>query len=103
MRFRAYREAILHARNEREVEIIVRGAIGTLTPEELDVLPEECRKLLFQSNVDIHTVAVELLQCDLRHRGERETGDLTRQIAELYAWASVRVSALAHTHPAVPT
>ena len=76
MRFRTYREAILHARSDTDVVRIVRDAIGTFTEEELKALPDECRNPLLQRDADIHSVAVTLLHCDLRHRGERDIGDL---------------------------
>jgi cation transport regulator ChaB len=103
MRFRTFREALLNARNEREVTLILKEAIGNLTPDELKALPEECRTVLVDRRTDLHAAAVTMLQCDLRHRGERDIGDLTRQIAELYAWACVRLSQLEHTGPSIST
>jgi hypothetical protein len=99
-RFRSYREAILSARNSTEIVRVLNEAVSTLAPEELRVLPGDCREALVDRSAEnIHAIAVTLLQCDLRHRGERDVGELIRQTAELYAWASVRVSQLEHTRP----
>jgi hypothetical protein len=47
--------------------------------------------------VDIHSAAVALLQCDLKHRGEEGVGELLRQLAELFSSASVRISQIRHS------
>jgi len=41
-----------------------------------------------------------LLQCDLKYRGDRDIGELVRQLAELFASASVRLSQIEHRLPA---
>ena len=52
--------------------------------------------LLADRHADLHEVAVSLLHCDLKHRGEPGAADLLRQLAELYAAASVRLSTIQH-------
>ena len=98
-RFREYRERLLTARDADQVARILLEATSNLAPEELRALPDECREALAERGADIHTVAVTLLHCDLRHRGERDIGEVIRQTAELYAWASVRLSQLEHMRP----
>ena len=95
-RFRTPRELILTAYDTAEVERILTEALGHLTPQEIESLPIECRHVLIDRRTDIHTAAVELLQCDLKHRGDPGIGELARQLAELFASASVRLSQIEH-------
>ena len=97
MRFQLPRAHILSATSEREVERILFDAIGQIDPEELRVLPEEALPVLANLHADIQESAVTLLHCDLRHRGDATAAsELLRQVAELYAWASVRISQIRH-------
>lgn len=95
-RFRSAREIILTAHDQAEVERVLMEALGQLAPQEIESLPIEGRQVLVDRRVDIHAAAVVLLQCDLRHRGDPEIGELTRQLAELFASASVRLSEIEH-------
>lgn len=94
-RFRIPRELILTAQ-EGQVERILTEALGGLTPEEIESLPVECRLLVTDPAVDIHTSAVTFLQSDLKYRGDTQIGELVRQLAELFASASVRLSQIEH-------
>jgi len=96
MRFRAARENILHAHTAHEVERILFDALGQVDPDELKTLPEESFPVVANRHTDIHHAAVTMLHCDLKHRGEGAMGELLRQIAELYASASVRISQIEH-------
>jgi len=96
-RFITSRELILSAREEPEVERLVTEALGHLAPEEVESLPPECRYVVVDRRVDIHSAAVALLQCDLKHRGEEGVGELLRQLAELFSSASVRISQIRHS------
>ena len=98
-RFKTSREALLVAANEREIAHLLRDALGQMTPDELRSLPEECRRALDGNHGDIHAAAVTLLHMDLKHRGEQGIGELLRQIGELYAAASVRLSLIQHRFP----
>ena len=89
-RFKTSREMLLAARDEREIRRILNEALSDLTPEEVKALPKESRLAMAES--DLHGAAVMMLRSDLMHRGEPGTGDLLRQVAELYASASVRLS-----------
>jgi len=89
-RFKSSREGLLAARDEREIRRILNEALADLTPEEVKSLPRESQLAIAES--DLHGAAVMMLRCDLMHRGEPGTGDLLRQVAELYASASVRLS-----------
>lgn len=95
-RFKTSREALLVASNEPEIQHLLRDAMGQMTPDELASLPDEARFALLDREADVHTAAVTLLQCDLKHRGEQGIGELLRQIGELYACASVRLSQIRH-------
>jgi hypothetical protein len=96
MRFRAAREHILNALSTESVERVLFDALGQVDPEELKALPEECLPILANRHADLHESAVSLLHFDLRHRDEGAKGELLRQIAELYASASVRISQIEH-------
>lgn len=95
-RFRTQRELILTARDAPEVQRLVAEALGQLTPDEVESLPVECRYVVIDRRIDMHTAAVVLLQCDLKHRGDPDTGELTRQVAEVFSAASVRLSQIEH-------
>ena len=100
-RFRTTREQILTARQQEDVDRLVQEAVAHLSPEEIKSLPQECRSVIAGGERDIHSAAVVLLQCDLRYRGEPGIGETLRQLAELFACASVRVSQIEHRrHPA---
>ena len=89
-RFKTSREMLLAARDEREIRRVLNEALAGLAPEEVESLPKEA-KLAIAEN-DLHAAAVMMLRSDLTHRGEPGTGELLRQVAELYASASVRLS-----------
>lgn len=93
-RFKSSREMLLVAQDEREIRRILNGALADVTPEEMRTLPRESQLAIAES--DLHGAAVMMLRCDLMHRGEPGTGDLLRQLAELYASASVRLSQIEH-------
>jgi hypothetical protein len=99
MRFQTPRAQILSASSEREVERVLYDAVGQVDPEELKTLPEDVLPVLGKLRGDVHDAAVTLLHCDLKHRGEEGVSDLLRQLAELYASASVRISRLRHSLP----
>ena len=94
MRFKRTRELLLYARDEVEVLRLVRDAIAHLDPGELAALPPECRDI--KKGESVHSAAVSCLHQDLRLRGDPDVGELVRQVAELYAAASVRLSHLEH-------
>jgi len=87
---------ILTARDAQDVEHRLADALSQLAPEEVEALPLDCRHVVTDRRVDGHTAAVVLLQCDLKHRGEPGMGELMRQLAELFASASVRLSQIEH-------
>lgn len=89
-RFKTSRERLLAAREEREIRRVLNEALADVSPEEVQSLPKECQLAIAES--DLHAAAVMMLRCDLMHRGEPGSGDLLRQVAELYASASVRLS-----------
>lgn len=91
-RFKPSREMLLTAQDEREIRRTLNGALAEVSPEEMKSLPKECQLAIAER--DLHSAAVLVLRCDLMHRGEPGTGDLLRQLAELYAAASVRLSQL---------
>jgi hypothetical protein len=95
-RFKTSREALWVASTERDIKHLLRDALGQMTPEELASLPHEARFAMIDREPDVHTAAVALLQCDLKHREEGDGAQLLRQVAELYASASVRLSQLQH-------
>ena len=97
-RFKSSRASILAAKNEREVRRVLEEAVSGLDGEEMRSLPDECQRALTEK--DLHAAAVLMLRCDLMHRGEAQAGELLRQLAELYASASVRLSQL--ERPALP-
>jgi hypothetical protein len=99
MRFRSVREEILDAHSVEGVERVLFDALGRIEPDELKTLPEECLAIVANRRTDIHETAVTLLHCDLRHRGEGLMAELLRQLAELYASASVRISQIEHRRP----
>ncbi len=88
------RQGVLEAREERAIAHLLQSAIADISDEEMRTLPEECRGALAAG--DIHSAAVMLLRSDLAHRGEPVMGELLRQLAELYATASVRLSLIEH-------
>ncbi len=90
-RFRAPRETLLIAREESEIQRILSDALATLLPDEIDALPAECTRALAMVASDLPAAAVILLQQDLRHHGDSR-GKLLRQLAELHAAASVRLT-----------
>ena len=95
-RFRTPRELILTAPDRSEVERILMEALAQVTPQEIASLPIECRPVVIDRRADTHDAAVLLLQCDLKYRAEPESGELVRQLAELFPSASVRLSQLDH-------
>ncbi|HET9578436.1 MAG TPA: hypothetical protein VFP44_11445 [Usitatibacter sp.] len=95
-RFKTSRELLLTAHSEDEVARTLFDAVGQVDPDELKRLPPECREVVVKRHTDIHDAAVTLLQSDLRHRGEDALGELLRQLAELYAAASVRLGQIEH-------
>jgi hypothetical protein len=99
-RFRTVREIILTARDAQGVERALEDALARLAPEEIAALPRDCREAVLDRRADLHAAAVTLLQCDLKYRGDRDIGELVRQLAELFASASVRLSQIEHRLPA---
>ena len=99
MRFKISRAQILSAASGREVERILFDAIGQVDPAELKALPAETLSVLGNRHADLHDAAVTMLHADLKHRGEPGMGELLRQLAELYASASVRLSQIQHRYP----
>lgn len=95
-RFKTSREALLVASNEHDIAQLLRDALGHIAPEELAQLPDDARYALADRQHDLHTAAVCLLQCDLKHRHDSTGAELLRQLAELFASASVRLSQLEH-------
>jgi hypothetical protein len=94
MRFKSARQQLLYARDEAEILRLLRHAMAELSAVEIAVLPPECRDIPDASA--LHDVAVSCLHHDLRCRADPEIGELIRQVAELYAAASVRLSHLHH-------
>jgi hypothetical protein len=99
-RFRTVREIILTARGAQDVDRALSDALGRLAPEEIAALPRDCREAVLDRRADLHVAAVTLLQYDLKYRGDRDIGELVRQLAELFACASVRLSQIEHRLPA---
>lgn len=96
MRFKIPRQLLLTAVSGQEIKRILFEAVGQVDPQELQALPSECLAFIADRHAEIHDAAVTLLHSDLKHRGEEGVGDLLRQLAELYASASVRLSQIAH-------
>lgn len=96
MRFQIFRKNVLAARSDEEIVRAIKDALAMVKTDELAKLPEEAQDVLVHKPTDLHSSAVTLLHCDLAHRGEPERGDLLRQLAELYASASVRLSMIEH-------
>ncbi len=72
---------------------LVRAVIGEIPDADLRRLPYDCVVALAEP--DIQAAAVALLRCDLAQQGmDSETAELARQLALLYATASVRLSQL---------
>ena len=94
MRFQKARQQLLYARDETEILRLLRDAMADLTPVEIAVLPPECREV--RDARALHDAAVGCLHHDLRCRADPEIGELIRQVAELYAAASVRLSHIQH-------
>ena len=95
MRFMNTRQRILYAQDANEIYALLREALSALSPDELALLPDACWRCLASPH-DIHTAAVSCLHHDLKHRADPEVGTLVRQVAELLASASVRLSHIEH-------
>ena len=95
MRFKDIRQQLLYARNADEIYRLLSQALSGLSPLELAALPPECRDALASVH-HIHTAAVTCLHHDLKHRSDPDVGELVRQVAEMYASASVRLSHIEH-------
>ena len=95
-RFKTNRELLLTSTSQQEIARILFDAVGQVDPDELKTLPEECVSVATNRHADIHDAAVTLLHSDLKHRGDEGMGELLRQLAELYAAASVRLSQIEH-------
>lgn len=100
MRFAKMRQALLIARDERQIAQVLRDGIAAVTAEEMETLPPECRIIMLATgdDRDIHGDAVTLLQADLSQRGDPGVGELLRELGEVYAAASVRLSQLHGRH-----
>jgi len=98
-RFQKWREALKLAPDTNTVNGIVRDYVDAIRPI-VGVLPEECGRVLLQSDLNIQSAAVTLLQAELRSGGDEEQRALLHEIAHTFAAAAVRITML---HPRAST
>jgi hypothetical protein len=94
-RFQKWREALQLAPDANTVQGIVRDYVEAIRPI-VGVLPEDCGRVLLQSELNIQSAAVTLLQAELRATGDDEQRALLHEIAHTLAAAAVRITLL---HP----
>ena len=84
------------ARTATEVAFLTRDYIATWTPEELALLPEECRPGRIRDDKDIEELHGTLVDV---YRASRATGpalEALQRITSFFVRASIRLSELAN-------
>lgn len=97
--FKQFRQAVLTAADARAV----RGALLECLTEmraEISLLPPECQAALAEREADIDVVAMTLLHADMAFKGDPAVGAVLRDVANVYAAASVRLTQIHTRHQA---
>ena len=89
-RFQRWREVLQGAHTAHEVAVIMRDYVNSLPPGTIEVLPEECQRVL--PDPDVSSAAVALLHCEMTAKDlSPEVATVLHEIAHTFAAASVRL------------
>jgi len=91
-RLARWQPLLREATNDAELLRIMRDFVGTLTPDEVALLPENCRPGMLRTRDDVTTLAVELARTELVCREPEEAKEILTQLAAVFAEATQRLS-----------
>ena len=97
-RFLRWRDTLHGAHNVKAVSAVMHDYVNTVGVPLISTLPVECQKVLTDPNLDVQSAAVTLLHAEHSFSGSDEVRELLHEMAQTFAAASVRVSAL-HGRP----
>jgi hypothetical protein len=99
-RFARWQPLLNSASTEADVLRIMREYLAALLPEDVALLPENCRISSIRSTEDVETAAVTLAQCDLKANHADPASKLLTEMAHTFAWAQARLRDLRSRWPA---
>lgn len=90
-----WRARLAEARTEAEIVAVVRRLLFTVPPEDLAVLPGECRHINVENAQAIAQWAVTVRRHELTAATQRPEYGLLRPLSELLGFAASRLAAIA--------
>jgi len=90
-----WRDEINASTDPRAIPRILRSYIGSIDPEDLALLPPDCRNTLARLGdhvTEIQAAALALLRADLAYQGSPQVAETLHGIAHTFAVASARLS-----------
>jgi hypothetical protein len=93
-----WRNLLLDARQEEEVLTLVRDHMARFAPEEIALLPEDCRPPRIRHAEDLGRWAFELASTDCAGIVEGEDEEVLQRMLEFATRAAVRLSELTAVH-----
>jgi hypothetical protein len=93
-RFARWKALIEIAADEASVYRIMAEYVDVLLPSETTALPPLCQKILSNPLLDIPGAAFDLVQEELRFRGDAEIVDILHEITLTFVAASARLAQL---------